>query len=66
MGERLEATVAIQGTDVESVFPLDLMIREVATKPYKRISACAAYATFKGTLLVRSLLLGQNDTQYRG
>ena len=49
----LQATVAIQGTEVESECLLDFMAKDVAAKSYKRISACAAYATYKGTTLVR-------------
>lgn len=61
----LQATVAIQGTEVQTEFLLDFMTKEVDAKAYKRISACAAYATYKGTTLVRSLLSGQDEIQYR-
>jgi HKD family nuclease len=65
MSKVIQAKIAVQGTEVGSEFLLDFMTKEVATKSYKRISACAAYATYKGTVLLRSLLLGQNDTIYR-
>lgn len=65
MSKTLQASVVIQGTEIESEFLLNFMAKEVITRAYKRISACAAYATYKGTLLVRSLLSGQNDTSYR-
>lgn len=65
MSKTLPSIFAVQGTVVESECLLDFMTREVASKSYKRISACAAYATYKGTTLVRSLLSGRNDARYR-
>lgn len=65
MSENLRATVAIQGTEVGSEPLLDFMTKEVTDKSYTRISACAAYATYKGAVLVRSLLSGQNNASCR-
>jgi HKD family nuclease len=55
----------LQGAQNEGQPLLGFLKNEVAERGYKRISACAAYATYRGTLLVRNILAGESEARYR-
>ena len=54
-----------QGLRTKQDSLLSSLRAEVSSKGYRRISACAAYASPQGVVLLRSLLAGKPATEYR-
>jgi len=61
----LNIWLVAQGVPKESTSLLHFLKAEISSEGYKRLSACAAYASYRGVLLTRSLLSGLNSAEYR-
>lgn len=68
MGSKIDLPrfeVIMQGITATGQTLLGLLEKEIASLQYKRLSACAAYASYRGTLLLRSLLSEYDEADYR-